>query len=546
MKPRAACLAALLVPLLAPAAAVADACADLVTALSDRIDPKDTTCSVSTDLTTANAATTPADLSIDDFYCVGGTPCPPGSPTKNIPNLITPQTDRGVISVLHAPITGAVPGIQLNGRLLDDPTREARLLLRLPNNWNGKLVVAGASGNRSEFNGDYAWSDYVVQKGYAYASQNKGQLNLRVLLPFGQTPATVGDPLACRLNPGASQGVWVHFMVNDPEKSFTDWQYRIVQAAQVAREGVKAYYGSDPQRTYAVGTSNGGYQVRRAVEEAPHLFDGGVDWEGTFVDASDNNLLGYLPTILKEWNDYVASGYDPTSAAAQAIVAAGFPPDIVNRDSTGKFLGSFWANYFNSYYEVTGCQWQKKLDPSYDTYGAGLGAYDYAARKKTTEVGWNLSAFATTGRIKRPLITVAGSMDALLPVKHQARAYAAKVERWVDGGEDDRWARDDHRDCDDRGHHHGGDQDGRKPEYRYYEVQNGNHIEGYVGTATSSTATTFTQLVYLERYAQKAFDLLVDHVETGRPLPPSQCVPKGGDISKHPQHAGPCAKLFEP
>jgi hypothetical protein len=29
-------------------------------------------------------------------------------------------------------------------------------------------VVAGASGTRSEFNGDFVWSDYVVQKGYAY------------------------------------------------------------------------------------------------------------------------------------------------------------------------------------------------------------------------------------------------------------------------------------------------------------------------------------------------------------------------------------------
>ena len=50
-------------------------------------------------------------------------------------------------------------------------------------------MVAGASGTRSEFNGDFAWSDYVVQKGYAYASQNKGVLNLQ-----SSTPA---DPLAC-------------------------------------------------------------------------------------------------------------------------------------------------------------------------------------------------------------------------------------------------------------------------------------------------------------------------------------------------------------
>jgi hypothetical protein len=50
------------------------------------------------------------------------------------------------------------------------PQGQARVLIRLPDNWNGKPVVAGASGTRSEFSGDFAWSDYLVQKGYAYVS----------------------------------------------------------------------------------------------------------------------------------------------------------------------------------------------------------------------------------------------------------------------------------------------------------------------------------------------------------------------------------------
>src|SRR2546427_9465636 len=40
----------------------------------------------------------------------------------------------------------------------------------------------------SEFNGDFAWSDYVVQKGNAYASQNKGVLNLFIASPNAATP----------------------------------------------------------------------------------------------------------------------------------------------------------------------------------------------------------------------------------------------------------------------------------------------------------------------------------------------------------------------
>ena len=39
------------------------------------------------------------------------------------------------------------------------PAGSGAVPLRLPNTWNGRLVVAGASGTRSEFNGDVAWSD---------------------------------------------------------------------------------------------------------------------------------------------------------------------------------------------------------------------------------------------------------------------------------------------------------------------------------------------------------------------------------------------------
>ena len=57
------------------------------------------------------------------------------------------------------------------------------------------------------------------------------------------------------------------------------------------QECVAAPLRPEPRRTYAVGTSNGGYQVRRAIETAPEFFDGGVDWEGTFVDPVAPNIL---------------------------------------------------------------------------------------------------------------------------------------------------------------------------------------------------------------------------------------------------------------
>jgi hypothetical protein len=461
-------------------------------------DLADATCFESTDLTTNNPATTPANNSIASL--------PSGA--------FTPITDRSVITPSAAkrpPITKVVPGVQVQARIASDPTGQARFLLRLPDDWNGRLVVAGASGTRSEFNGDFAWSDYVVQQGYAYASQNKGVLNLRITSLSSATPP---NALACRLNPAS--GVWVNFYDNDDGQPFTRWVDYMVKAARIAQDGVKSAYGKSARYTYAVGTSNGGYQVRRALEAAPKLFDGGVDWEGTFVDEGGPNLLTDLPAAILNYPDYLASGRDPASTAAKNALAAGYPPDIVLSPTS-----SLWTNYSNSFWEVTQCQWQKRLDPAYDTYASGTGTYNYTQRRSFSDVGGQMGDFATTGEIGKPLITVAGTMDALLPIDHHARAYARKVEA---------------ASADDERHDDEGDR--KRPAYRLYEVQNGNHIETY--------QDTFPQLELIQPHAQNAFSLLVQYVEQKVALPPSQCVPRGGVISGAPAQAGHCKDLFVP
>src|SRR3954452_19386243 len=200
-------------------------CDRILAAFGNRL--ADAVCFESPDLTTNNPVTTPANNSIAGL-AVGA---------------FTPQTDRGVISPNppnRTPIIRVVAGIQLDARVADDPTGEARFVLRLPNDWNGRLVVAGASGTRSEFNGDFAWSDYVVQKGYAYASQNKGVLNLRL--------TTADDALGCRLNPASS--TFVHFFDNDRDQPFTRWAEYMIRAAQLAHDGVRGRYGSGPRFTY--------------------------------------------------------------------------------------------------------------------------------------------------------------------------------------------------------------------------------------------------------------------------------------------------------
>jgi len=78
----------------------------------------------------------------------------------------------------------------------------------------------------------------------------------------------------------------------------------------------------------------------------------------------------------------------------------------------------------------------------------------------------------------------------------------------------------------------------RRPAYRLYEIQNGNHIETF--------QDVFPQLELIEPHAQRAFDLLVRQVESNVPLPHDQCVARGATISDSPAQAGRCASLFVP
>src|SRR5712671_2601617 len=88
-------------------------CDRLLELLKTRI--ADATCFESADLTTANPATTP--------------------PNNSLPRLpqfaFTPQTDRDVIAPpagFRTPIVKAVPGIQIQAGIANDPLGESRIL----------------------------------------------------------------------------------------------------------------------------------------------------------------------------------------------------------------------------------------------------------------------------------------------------------------------------------------------------------------------------------------------------------------------------------
>lgn len=470
--------------LLSASALPQDACTQIRLALL--ADTQDLQCVSSADLTTANPNTTPQDNSR------------PGLP----PSAFTPRTDAQAVSPdapNRTPITRAVPGLQVTGAMADDP--DARWVLRLPESWNGKLVVGVPGGLRSEYMGDYIFSDFVVQQGYAYASTNKGTLNF-----FFSEPVT--DPLACRLSPptAATSAAHVHFYIAEPKDTIVEWFRRTREVTEVARAALEAWHEREAERTYLMGISNGGHVVRRLLAESPQLYDAGIDWEGVYWAPPGPHILIDLPAALRPYRDYVFSGFNPASPAHQAIVGLGYPPDIRANPPTpanafSPIVGSLYETHANNYWDVTTCVFAKEIDPAYDGEPQD---YVYAARRKPFHLSRRVARISTGGDIARPLITLHGTMDALLPIARHARPFRDAVVA----------AR-------------------RGALHRLYEVQNGNHIERY-----RQSCCNFTQLEFLQPHVHDSFHRLVAWIEKDIAPPPGQCIPRGGAIVDNPAIAG--------
>ncbi|MEJ7931060.1 tannase/feruloyl esterase family alpha/beta hydrolase [Ramlibacter sp. AN1015] len=342
--------------------------------------------------------------------------------------VATGHTDASDWLPLHSVATrnppDAVPGVQLDGYFPDTSTantyrgwnHDAQFVIRLPEQWNGKLVITGAPGVRRQYANDYLISDWVLSRGYAYASTDKGNSGTS----FYSDGAAPGDAIA-------------------------EWHLRVTELTQAAREVVAQRYGRAPERTYITGISNGGYLTRWALENSPELYDGGVDWEGALWRAEGPNLFTYLPTALRDYPRW-RSGLDPL--ARQRMLDAGFAPG-------SEFL---WDHHYLVYWDLTQRTYREEIDPGYDgSLAAGLpfclsglpacdADYVYAQRPQAVKDA--VARISLTGRIGKPLITLHGDLDALLPIRTNSDAY---VQRVRGSG---------------RGHLH-----------RYYVVEGGNHVD---------------------------------------------------------------------
>lgn len=359
---------------------------------------------------------------------------------------ITSFTSRGVdadpdaLTVMppqrHWPaLPGPVRGRELQGTLPDDPY--ARFVLRLPDEWNGRLVVSAAPGLVSERGCDLYWSDYCLGKGCAFACTDKG----------------------VRMFAGQEQG----FVPLAPEGGISRWFGRLRALALLAKDKAAGRYGRKPDRLYAVGNSNGGYLARRAVEEAPDLFDGAVDVSGVLWRAEGPNLLEQLPAALR------ASAGDRLDRAALESLGFRLPRD--------------WEpliRYYRSpFWELVLMYFIGTFDPDY------IGEIeDYDLSERPGAVRERIARIENTGKLGSPLVTVFGAADPMLAPGVHDEAYAELVRS-----------------------------QGQGELHRVHSVERGSHNDLDIAQ--------FPQVETLLPYARRAFDELVEWVErkpaAGRP-----------------------------
>lgn len=274
----------------------------------------------------------------------------------------------------------AVPGRLLTGTLPDD--HFARFLLRVPRDWNGKLVVAAASGVTDENTYDLYFSDFALSKGYAFAATDKG---VRRAVLDG---TTVLMPMV-------------------PEAGVARWAGRLEALAILARAQLRRLRGREPERTYAVGLSNGGFVARKAAESASGLFDGAVEISGVLWRADRGNLLRQLPAALR------ATAREPWDRPA--LEALGF--------GAGGAWEPLLQFYRAAYWEASLGVFVADLDPD---YRGALADYDLDARPASVREA--VAAFGNTGDLRVPLISIAGERDYLISCPGHARAYEELVK----------------------------------------------------------------------------------------------------------------------
>lgn len=463
---------------------------------------------------------------------------PMGPEFMALPAVEQAKVKKIQASPLHSDLWGPseeVAGVEVTGTLTIDDGGELRtqeLVLKVPYAWNGALVVAGAPGTRSEFSNEAVFVPWLLKRGYAYVSGNKGMTN------------GGADGNATMLNQKHPTAQWGSMMID-----LARWGQARLEAAMM----------TPVDRVYAVGLSNGGYQVRRALEidhqrvqeGEPRIFRGGLDWAGGYwpdaraLDADKdqkvsvqefaaaNHLVAtneraalaigwaYAPGSLNTPAEY--AGDPPYASAHAAMLAAGFSAESAAiwgaYNSTFDYLKGLGLTQFKGvgYYNVTAYVFRAELLGDDAAAAAAYSCYSdggdqpppfYPYLEGAIDGGWTAESVTwalkngNTGEFSAPLVSVHGERDGLLGLGANAHAYQGAIAAHGDPAL-----------------------------HRLYVIENGGHVDQHSDGGLDfdfdgmfgeeAAADHFTPV---QPYAERAFDYLVAWAEDDVPAPASATI----------------------
>ncbi|MBT8340639.1 MAG: tannase/feruloyl esterase family alpha/beta hydrolase [Desulfatitalea sp.] len=420
-----------------------------------------------------------------------------------------------------------ISGYEATG-ILNVQGRRQWITLKLPDDWNGKLVVCGTPGLGNEYANETILAPWLLASGYAVVSGNKGLESSWVSMLSGTHPTR-------------HWGRMMHDMAKWARYRLTVATYRRVK------------------RIYAAGLSNGGYQVRRALEIDNSLprwrrvFHGGLDWSGTYfpdarvLDANRDGtvdikeyhaartLVGHMDVACRtmKW------AYDPETLTTPAQYAetprypdAHGPMTAAGFNSASDIFWGYYNTNYDNYKDQGLPQWRGVgyFNLISHVYRAELLGHDleqsaayscfhdpnrpeappalYQWLENARYGGWTAESIqwalanANTAEFKAPMITLVGDADGLLAIDAHSLAYRRAVEKY-----------------------------GRKGLHRLYVIENGPHVDAHADGAVdfnfdgvSGNEDADLELTPMQAYAQRAFMYLEQWVENGASPPESKTV----------------------
>jgi hypothetical protein len=451
---------------------------------------------------------------------------------KALPESETAKVTKIKANTLHSSLftpDQLIAGREASGTLTvqgDSGLRIQNVSLKVPDNWNGDLVVGGTPGMRNEYASWAILAPWLLNRGYAVVAGNKG------------IPGGIADMLSG----------------THPSQH---WGMMMLDLADWSRQRLEDLQGRKVAHTYAMGLSNGGYQVRRALEldheavnnGAARLFDGGLDWSGTYspdkrvLDTDNdgqvspqeygdsNSLIPSIDraTLAMEWayptaTSITATQYDriPRFPDAQdAVTASGYTTESA----------IFWGAYNTisdaykaipgyeifkgvGYYNLISHVYRADLRGDTATEAGVYSSYNdpanpdaappvYAWLTSADKGNWTEESVeyalktANTGEFSVPMISLHGTADGLLGTVSNGTAYGNAVEKYGNGDL-----------------------------HRFFLIQNAGHVDAHADggldydfNGQPGDENAADELTPMQAYAQRSFDYLVDWVEKNV-LPP--------------------------